>query len=240
MYLWVATDGSNDNSCTSASKPCGTIQGAVDKVPFGTRGVINVLPGRYDGAINIVGYLHNFIGIFGPHNSEDRCDDPSQVTITASDDVAVWAQDHATVILGCFTVTAARVGFQARQFTILDFRDISFGEVSTAVSVTDLSIASCTRPISLNASGASFASAVGSQLNIGCDVAIAADLSFTAFFHAAKRSVIDTAHATFSVAGKGVVGGQKWILINSEIGPNCAVPGTGVTQLNNSVAPAGC
>jgi len=236
IFLWVAPTGNDTNSCLSAAAPCGTIQGAIDKVPYGTRGIVNLLPGHYPGGVNIVGYLHNFIGIYGPYDSNVQCVDPAQVVIDAPGAVAFWIQDHASTQFGCLSISAASVGFSGRQFSIIDFSDIVFGQVGVSISATDRTMASCTGGVWVTGSGFYFATAYRSDLNIGCNIKIAAGVTFVAFFGAFRQSTIETASATFS----GNIFGQKWYISNSEIGPTCSVPGTGVTQTNFAVAPLGC
>jgi len=57
---YVATDGSDDNRCTSDSEPCRSIHGAVEK-SSGLGGIIHVSPGTYEenllieSSISIIG-----------------------------------------------------------------------------------------------------------------------------------------------------------------------------------------
>ena len=83
-----------------------------------------MLPGHYAGA-NIVAYLHNVIGVYGPYDASDRCIDRGQVVIDAPGDIAFWAQDHATAFFSCLTISSAFIGLAGRQFTLIDYSDIT-------------------------------------------------------------------------------------------------------------------
>lgn len=240
MFLFVAATGDNANSCTAGTSPCLTIQGAVDKVPFGTRGIINVAAGTYSDPVNVVGYLRNFIGIYGPYNEVGQCADPNQVVINTPGQVAFWGQDHATLIVSCLKIGQASTGIAGRQGgTIIDFASIVFGNVTTGVAATDMAIASCGSQVWLTANMSAFGFAARGHLNMGCQFNIAAGLTVSSFYVGKSYSTIDTSGSSYEIAG-GSITGEKWHLDNSEIGPNCNVPGTGVTQLRNAVAPVGC
>lgn len=255
MYFYVAKTGSNSNACVQAAdspctsmlgavcfavtKPCLTIQGAIAKVPYEKRGSIFVSPGTYTEAVNIVGDLHHRIEIYGPYTFDGTnyaCSDATQVAITAPGDTAVWAQDHGTVILGCMTLGPADTGFALRQFVIGDTFDVRFDQVTNPIAVTERSMMSCGGRMWLTTGGGYVASVNRSDLNFACEVIMPGSLSFTAVFNAARQSTVSTAGSTFT----NTISGQKWTLSNSEIGPDCNVPGTGVTQDSYSKAPAGC
>src|SRR5215470_10884759 len=253
MYVYVGKNGSNasaciqsaDSPCTSmigpvcfaVEKPCLTIQGAIGKVPYEKRGSVFISPGTYSESVNVVGDLHHRVEIYGPYSFEGgnyRCVDPSQVVIAAPGDTAIWAQDHATVIVGCLTLGPANVGVAARQFVILDVAETRFDNVATSIVLSERSMATCGSRIWVTSSGSYVASVHRSDLNYACQTIIAAGLSFTAFFNADKKSTIDTTGASYT----NTISGQKWILNGSEIGPDCVVPGSGTTQSNFSVAPS--
>ena len=232
IHLYVAKSGNDANECLSISAPCVTIQGAIGKVPYEKRANVFVSPGTYPERLRIIGDVHHRIEIYGPYDGE-RCIDPAQVVISAPGESAIWAQDHATAIFGCLTIGPAQVGIFARQFVILDFGNVRFDRVGTAV-VLETSVANCGGTIWITSGGLTFAGLSRSHLNVACRANIAPGLSFTSFFQAEKQSTIDTTGAVFT----DTINGKKWILSNSEIGPNCDVPGRGVTQTNYAVAPA--
>ena len=233
MFLFVAKTGDDANHCLLAEAPCLTFKAAISKAPYDKRVQINVSPGTYEEAISIVGDVHHRIEIYGPYKDE-KCIDPTQVVITAPGKIAIWAEDHATVITGCLTVGPATVGVAARQFVILDVGNTRCDQVQICISLTDRSVANCGGFLWVTSSGAYVATANRSDLNFACPVVINPGLTFTAFFHAERQSTIDTTGSSFTNG----IDGQKWILSNSEVGPNCDVPGTGATLKNFAIAPS--
>jgi hypothetical protein len=243
-YYWVAKNGSDSFNCATAmpnipsQTPCLTIQSAINQVPSYVRAIINVGPGVYMEQLNVVGYMHPFIGIFGPYDASGmNCTEPQAVTIDAGGGMAVWAQDHATLQLGCFTIDNAAIGIGGRQYPIVDGGSIVFRNVGQPISMGHVSIFSCGRePLWLTMSGWSFASVDQGRLNIGCEINISPGVDYPAFFNGEGFSRIRTTGMRIN----GNIAGKKWRLRNSEIGPDCNVPGTGVDQDALSTAPSGC
>jgi hypothetical protein len=243
-YYWVENSGNDSNDCVTvlpnvpSQSPCLTIQAAINKIPSYRRAVINVGPGIYHERLNIVGYMRPFVSISGPHDADGTtCINPRQVVINAGGGQALWIQDHATVVLECLAIDQAAVGVSGRQHIIADLANIVFGDVGVPIAMTEFSIASCgNRPLSLTASGSVFAFVEQSRLNIGCQINIADGVNFSHFFEARSYSRINTTGARFN----GNIAGRKWLLKNSEIGPDCNVPGADSTQDALSTAPPGC
>jgi hypothetical protein len=191
LFFFVAKTGNNGNSCRSKAAPCLTIQAAIDKVPYEKRAQINVLPGVYEEAISIVGDVHHRIEIYGPYRDEE-CIDPTQVVVTAPGKIAIYAEDHATAIVGCITVGPATIGIYARQFVIFDVGNTRCDRVAICFALTDRSVVNCGGKLWIESSGSYVATARRGDINFGCQAVIAPGLSFVAFFSAEKKSSIDT------------------------------------------------
>jgi hypothetical protein len=77
---WVSKIGSDNNDC-SPQFPCLTATGAISKAPPYVRVNINLGPGTYEEQINVAGYMHPYIGIYGPVDQNGNCISSSSVTI---------------------------------------------------------------------------------------------------------------------------------------------------------------
>jgi hypothetical protein len=131
MEMFVSPLGSDANDCLSEAAPCSSIQGSVDKIPYGGGAYIKLAPGTYNDAQVSVVY-HRVVMIVGD------CRDLSAVIVNGG----FQAQDHAIMAPQCLTINVGGhggIGVGARQFAIVDIDRVRFGPMTIGISAQEIS-----------------------------------------------------------------------------------------------------
>lgn len=156
ISAFVAPSGMDTGNCQDPAHPCGTLQYAADQSPMGSFTSIALAPGDYHG-LTAPGTSMLNVYEFKRVSLAGDCANPEAVRLIAESPGApiLWAQDHATLIVGCLAIgsnVSGATALSSRQFAIVDFYKIHFGSVgfrpmSVDVAISDSSIMSCTGAI---------------------------------------------------------------------------------------------
>lgn len=214
---YVSPSGNDAGDCIAT--PCKTLQRAANMTGYGDR--IFPAPGVYRGTANIA---HNqFVRIIGD------CSDWSRVVIEVPSGAAGFTvQDHATGTIRCVTLIGGvgSVGLISRQFAIVDFDNMRFGnfERGTHVAAVEQSKMNCGGTIEIFGGAVVFGQAGGnSTLLMPCIVNITGSPAIDYFYVATGRSLIEAYTTTY--IGNSV--GRAFALQDSSLNRNTAtVPGT--------------
>ncbi len=233
----AATPAGNDsNACTSAA-PCLTLQhtcSVIDTLPFGvyslyvadgtytSTGSGNVVCGlNYNHAVTITGDVTN----------------PNFVVLQlVGNDTGIDVQDHAIVGINGVYITSSGAnsnGIVSRQYTITDYNNVWFGQLSVDVFATEASKINCLSTVIISNMGFHAIAFGQSQILLNCPMRIAAGVAFSYFVDVAQESFVDASSLSatdYSTGGAPSVSGQKWVNSHSEIDGSTNLPGTGNTN----------
>ena len=209
--------GKDSNDCRAPSRPCGSLQRAVDLIK--SVGLINIAHGTYrDKGVNVIYYkVVTFIGdCEGANNQKVNL-------VLKGNDVAFRAQDYAIIGVNCLSISTRGEGsraFSARQFAIIDYKKVRLGEMPLGVHVeaTEKSKINCLGGVEIMGGAVYHAAATQqSQINLNCDVVIAKPVKFDAFAWVTIQSLIEAGSAVIGGAGASTSTGFQFINDSSQI-----------------------
>lgn len=224
--------GNDTNDCLSSATPCATVQHASELCA--NRCTIQLMNGRYENqSVDVIYY--KVVSIIG------NCSDPSQVIVTKTAGAIFSAQDHAILTVECLetqTTGNHTVGFQTRQFAIMDLDRIRHGymPLGTHIAANEKSKINCAGDnwiipnSSGNAGAANHVSVSGqSQVIMNCHVSAIGTATFDAFASVRSQSYLDASSLRWG--GGSIVGSQYNIDGHSEIDGAAKLPGQGRVDL---------
>ena len=241
LQLYVSLKGTDDSTCTERA-PCRSLRRAIDVVPGGAIGIVNVAAGTYEEAPPRPGwpvvpianvYYHRVVWLVGD------CKHPTTARITKNGNTAFSAQDETIMAVRCFKIEAAdgvtgAIGIAGRQHSIIDYGDVEFAALpgGADVDVTEFVIAGCIGPVSITGDAKTHVHAsFYSKVNLGCRHALPAPRDFSdGFAIAAWHSLIDARAATLAGDGAGASAGPRCYALKSDIfapTPPESFPGNG-------------
>jgi hypothetical protein len=174
MEMFVSPLGSDANDCLSEAAPCSSIQGSVDKIPYGGGAYIKVAPGIYNDAHVSVVY-HRVVMIVGD------CRDLTAVVVNGG----FIAQDHAILASQCLTISGGSggIGVGARQFAIVDVDRVRFGPMTIGISAQEISKVNTLGGIEIFGDMSDFVNAAdGSSVSLSGDFALTGVRNFSGAF----------------------------------------------------------
>jgi hypothetical protein len=240
-YVAPAPIGNDQNDCSTPSRACTTFQRAVDLCPFAQYCNISAAPGVYSQRTNV--FYYKAISIWGPLNNKGECANNRTVVIddridTAKPGAIFFAQDHSILTIACMTLKAyaeGSLGFGARQFSIGDVNDISFGTfvAGTGLAATETSKINVHNP-EIGGSASRFAVATDlSQVSIGGTIALADDLTFdVAFVSSIYNSVVSV--YPLAITGGKALSGASYQCVDSIVKRNTSLPGGDIPYAANA------
>jgi hypothetical protein len=240
-YVAPAPIGNDKNNCSTPSRACTTFQRAVDLCPFGQHCNISAAPGVYSQRTNV--FYYKVISIWGPLNNKGECANNRTVVVddrigTAKPGTIFFAQDHSILTIACMTLKAyaeGSLGFGARQFSIGDLNDISFGTfvAGSGLSATETSKINVYNP-EIGGSASRFAAATDlSQVSIGGTIALADDLTFdVAFVSSIYNSVVSV--YPLAITGGKALSGASYHCVDSIVKRNTSLPGGDIPYAANA------
>lgn len=221
---FVSPSGSDAGDCIAM--PCKTLRRAVDAT--GGDGTVRMAPGVYNDSVSIEHYKHIFV--------LGDCADPSKVVINVPSGAAgFWVQDHATAIVGCFTLNggSGSAGIISRQFAIADYYNVRFGPFpgGTHVAAVEQSKTNCGGWVEIFGGAVVHGSATGmSTLLLPCTIILTGSPAIDYFYVGTGRSLIE-AYTTIYMGGSV---GMQFALQDSSLNMNNSiVPGNAKGLLYN-------
>lgn len=217
LDLYVNADsGNNANNGWSASSPKQTLQNAYeygrsefDMNGFGMRINMAHATAKY-APIDAVGHL---VGAHIFHVIGDNANPAACVIESTNGQPCVVAQDYAGLILSGVKLIGNGSGISVRQFGLVDYEHIHFGQMSSGshVIIADLGVVSGVGPETIVGGAVAHWNCAGmSRLNLPQAVTIPNAVNFSYFLLAQSNSVV-TGGTTFSGAGVGGCTGQQYL-----------------------------